>query len=33
LIKGSEGAYFSLESKNTESQNIGMWDWMMTSHN
>jgi len=25
--------YFSLESKNTASQNIGAWDRMMTSYN
>jgi len=33
LIKGSKDAYFSLESKNTASQNIGAWDRMMTSYN
>jgi len=33
LIKGSKNAYFSLESKNTASQNIGAWDRMMTLHN
>jgi len=33
LIKGSKDAYFSLESKNTASQNIGAWDQMMTSYN
>jgi len=25
--------YFRLESKNTASQNIGVWDRMMTSYN
>jgi len=33
LVKGSKDAYFSLESNNTASQNIGTWDQMMTSHN
>jgi len=33
LIKGSKNAYFSLESKNTVSHNIGVWDQMMTSYN
>jgi len=33
LIKGSKNAYFSLESKNTASHNIGAWDQMMTSYN
>jgi len=32
-IKGSKNAYSDLVSKNTASQNIGMWDWMMTSSN
>jgi len=31
LIKFSKDSYFSLESKNTASQNIGAWDRMMTS--
>jgi len=31
LIKGSKDPHFSLESKNTASQNIGAWDRMMTS--
>jgi len=31
-IKGSKNAYSSIESKNTASQNIGTWDWMMTSY-
>jgi len=30
---GSKDSYFSLESKNIASQNIGAWDWMMTSSN
>jgi len=29
LIKGSENVYFSLESKNTASHNIGTWDRMI----
>jgi len=33
LIKGSKDTYFSLESKNTTSQNIGAWNRMMTSYN
>jgi len=33
LIKGSENVYFSLESKNTASQNLGAWDRMITSYN
>jgi len=33
LIKGSKNAYFSLESKNTGSHNIGAWDLMMKSYN
>jgi len=33
LINGSKDAYFSLESKNTVSQNIGAWDRLMTSQN
>jgi len=33
LIKSSENAYFSLESKNNASHNIGAWDRMMTSYN
>jgi len=33
LIKGSKDAYFSLESKHTASQNIGVWDRMMMSYN
>jgi len=33
LIKASKDAYFSLETKNTASQNIGAWDRMMTSYN
>jgi len=32
-IKGSKNAYSALESNNTASQNIGAWDWMMTSCN
>jgi len=33
LIKGFKDAYFSLESKNTASQNISAWDRMMMSYN
>jgi len=33
LIKGSKDSYYSLESKNTASQNIGAWDRTMTSSN
>jgi len=33
LIKGSKKTYFSLESQNTASHNIGAWDQMMTSYN
>jgi len=33
LIKGSKNTYFSLESKNTASYNIGTWDRMMMSYN
>jgi len=33
LIKSSKNAYFSLESKNTVSHNIGAWNRMMTSYN
>ena len=33
LIKGSKNAYSCIESKNTASQNIGAWDWTMTSYN
>jgi len=33
LIKGSKNVYFSQESKNTASHNIGAWDRMMTSCN
>jgi len=33
LIKGSKIAYFSLETKNTASHNIGVWGRMMTSYN
>jgi len=33
LIKGSKNAYFSLESNNAASHNIGAWDRMMTSYN
>jgi len=33
LINGFKNAYFSLESKNTASHNIGAWDRMITSYN
>jgi len=32
-MKGSKNAYSRLESTNTASQNIGVWDRMMTSYN
>jgi len=32
-MKGYKNAYFSLESKNTASHNIGARDRMMTSYN
>jgi len=32
-IKGSKNVYYALESTNTASQNIGAWDWMMSSYN
>jgi len=33
LIKGFKNAYFSIESKNTASHNVGAWDRVMTSYN
>jgi len=33
FMKGYKNAYFSLESKNTASHNIGARDRMMTSYN
>jgi len=33
MIKGSKNVYFSLESKNTASHNIGVWYRMMMSYN
>jgi len=33
MITGSKNVYFSLESSNTASHNIGAWDQMMLSYN